>query len=253
MKVVLADGRVISVGGKVVKNVAGYDLCKLFTGSYGTLGAIAELTFKLRPLPAKSNTAVLSGSLKSLLASCSSVRSALLSPVALEILSTDLAAALLSTSTPALLVRFAGSEKAVAYQLGQTMSVASQHGVNAKVTEDDTAVWRDIAALPYRRLSVMCRVVVPTTAVSDFLTTLESDCSWQASAGTGTIRVIGSERIQDLRTSAQRLGGSLVIESAPDEVRDQIGCWGDFGTVSPLMKRIKQQLDPGNLLSPNRF
>ena len=253
MKVVLADGRVIKVGGKVVKNVAGYDLCKLFTGSYGTLGVIAELTFKLRPLPAKSKTVVVSGSLKSLLASRSSINSALLGPMALEILSADLAAKLLSTTTPALLVRFAGSEKAVAYQLGQTMAVAAQHGVNAKVTEDDAGVWRDIAALPYRHTSVTCRAVVPTNALSDFLTTLESNCSWQASIGTGTIRVIGSERIQDLRTSAQHLGGSLVIESAPDEVKDQIGCWGDFGTVSPLMKRIKQQLDPQNLLSPNRF
>lgn len=253
MKVVLADGRVIKVGGKVVKNVAGYDLCKLFTGSYGTLGVIAELTFKLRPLPAKSNTVVLSGPLESLLASCSSINSALLAPVALEILSTDLAAELLSTASPALLVRFAGSEKAVAYQIGQTMALASQHGVNARITEDDAGVWRDIAALPYRHKSVTCRAVVPTNAVSDFLTSIESECSWQASVGTGTIRVIGSEKIQDVRISAQRLGGSLVIESAPDEIKDQISCWGDFGSVSPLMTRIKQQLDPGNLLSPNRF
>src|SRR5258706_7935121 len=56
MKVVLADGRAIKAGGSVVKNVAGYDLCKLFTGSYGTLGLITDLTFKLRPLPAGSRT-----------------------------------------------------------------------------------------------------------------------------------------------------------------------------------------------------
>ena len=51
LKVVLADGRVITAGGKVVKNVAGYDLCKLFVGSHGSLGIIFEATFKLRPLP----------------------------------------------------------------------------------------------------------------------------------------------------------------------------------------------------------
>src|SRR6185503_3389332 len=61
MRVVLADGRLIKAGGNVVKNVAGYDLCKLFTGSYGTLGLITEVTFKLRPLPAEARTVVASG------------------------------------------------------------------------------------------------------------------------------------------------------------------------------------------------
>ena len=64
MKVVLADGKSRKAGGRVVKNVAGYDLCKLFTGSYGTLGVICEVTFKLRPRPAK-NYGVTAGSLQS--------------------------------------------------------------------------------------------------------------------------------------------------------------------------------------------
>src|SRR3979490_2243374 len=68
MRVVLADGRAIKAGGSVVKNVAGYDLCKLFTGSYGTLGLITEITFKLRPLPAETRTVVASGPLASLAA-----------------------------------------------------------------------------------------------------------------------------------------------------------------------------------------
>ena len=58
MKVVLADGSMIKAGGRVVKNVAGYDLCKLFTGSYGTLGIITELNFKLRPRPAREATVI---------------------------------------------------------------------------------------------------------------------------------------------------------------------------------------------------
>ena len=57
MRVALADGRIIKAGGRVVKNVAGYDMCKLFTGSYGTLGTIVELTFKLRPRPVHHSAA----------------------------------------------------------------------------------------------------------------------------------------------------------------------------------------------------
>src|SRR5712671_6534684 len=86
MMVVLADGRAIKAGGNVVKNVAGYDLCKLFTGSYGTLGLITELTFKLRPLPADSRTVVACGALPSLLVAGRKIYSQL-SPVAIELIS----------------------------------------------------------------------------------------------------------------------------------------------------------------------
>src|SRR5207253_3958020 len=67
MRAVLADGRQIKAGGNVVKNVAGYDLCKLFTGSYGTLGFVTELTFKLRPLLEETRTVVACGSVGSLI------------------------------------------------------------------------------------------------------------------------------------------------------------------------------------------
>ena len=67
LRAVLADGRSIKAGGKVVKNVAGYDLCKLFTGSCGSLGVITEVTFKLRPLPAENRTIAVSGSPESLI------------------------------------------------------------------------------------------------------------------------------------------------------------------------------------------
>ena len=91
MKVVLADGRAIKAGGSVVKNVAGYDLCKLFTGSYGTLGLITELTFKLRPLPAESRTVVASGSLASLITRGTKSCYRQFSPVAIELISRRLA------------------------------------------------------------------------------------------------------------------------------------------------------------------
>src|SRR4030095_7430980 len=68
MKVVLSDGSIIKVGGRVVKNVAGYDLSKLFTGSYGTLGVITQLNFKLRPLPECQATVIAAGDALSMIA-----------------------------------------------------------------------------------------------------------------------------------------------------------------------------------------
>src|SRR5215210_7407230 len=87
MKVVMADGSVIKAGGRVVKNVAGYDLCKLFTGSYGSLGIITEVNFKLRPRPAREATVIVSGATRDLVSNARRILDARLFPIAAEIVS----------------------------------------------------------------------------------------------------------------------------------------------------------------------
>ena len=126
MKVVLADGSQIKAGGRVVKNVAGYDLCKLFTGSYGSLGIITELNFKLRPRPAREATVIATGTIDELRA----VLVARLFPVAAEIVSGRL------------LVRFAGNEKGVAFQIEEARKLLK----DAEVVMDDADLWNGIAA-----------------------------------------------------------------------------------------------------------
>lgn len=123
LKVVLADGSMIKAGGRVVKNVAGYDLCKLFTGGYGSLGIITELNFKLRPRPAREATVIGTGSARAIL-------DARLFPVALEIVD------------DVLHVRFAGNEKGVAFQIEQALKLLQ----NAEIVMDDAQLWRKIAA-----------------------------------------------------------------------------------------------------------
>jgi len=124
MKVVLADGSMIKAGGRVVKNVAGYDLCKLFTGSYGSLGIITELNFKLRPRPSREATVIGTGSARAIL-------DARLFPVALEIVD------------DVLHVRFAGNEKGVAFQIEQALKLLK----NAEIVMDDAELWQKIAAV----------------------------------------------------------------------------------------------------------
>ena len=127
MKVVLADGSMIKAGGRVVKNVAGYDLCKLFTGSYGSLGIITELNFKLRPRPAREATVIARGENEELRKSARAIVEARLFPVAVEIVGDRL------------LVRFAGNEKGVAYQVEEALKLLK----NA-VVMDDTDLWKEI-------------------------------------------------------------------------------------------------------------
>ncbi len=126
MRVVLANARSIKAGGNVVKNVAGYDLCKLFTGSYGTLGLITELTFKLRPLPIETRTIIANGSLASLLAAGRAIISGSLFPVGVELLSPRMAGHLKvgeRQSGYALLTRFAGAPRAVVSQTAQALKL----------------------------------------------------------------------------------------------------------------------------------
>jgi len=130
MKVILADGSQIKAGGRVVKNVAGYDLCKLFTGSYGSLGIITELNFKLRPRPAREATVIALGTIDDLNASARAILQARLFPVAVEIVQGRL------------LVRFAGNEKGVAFQIEQARKLLKK----AEVVIDDADLWKTMAA-----------------------------------------------------------------------------------------------------------
>jgi glycolate oxidase subunit GlcD len=130
MKVVLADGSMIKAGGRVVKNVAGYDLCKLFTGSYGSLGIITELNFKLRPRPAREATVIVTGAAEDLRKSARMILEARLFPVAAELFNDTL------------FVRFAGNEKGVAFQTEQTLKLVK----NAEIMLDDAELWKKIAA-----------------------------------------------------------------------------------------------------------
>src|SRR5207237_1413794 len=111
MRAVLSDGSQIKAGGNVVKNVAGYDLCKLFTGSYGTLGFVTELTFKLRPLPEETRTVVACGSVGSLIVAGRKIATQFF-PVAVEIVSERLVSEVkidAKRGECARLIRFAGS------------------------------------------------------------------------------------------------------------------------------------------------
>ena len=275
MRVVLADGRLIKAGGNVVKNVAGYDLCKLFTGSYGTLGLITEITFKLRPLPAETRTVVASGPLQSL-ATIGRRISADLFPVAVELLSSRMAGRLEIESQAqqsALLVRFAGSARAVVSQTAQALKLLrSDPDSRCFALDEDDALWLKLSAAPMQASDNLgWRVSLKPadlTAFLDEMIALEKDetshvsLSWHAGLGDGRVRVIARAPVyhreavrvlEHLRGKVETLGGALVLESAPPEIKMEFDCWGGWGSTTELMKRVKTQLDPQNLFSRGRF
>lgn len=218
MTVVLADGSIIKAGGRVVKNVAGYDLCKLFTGSYGTLGVITEITFKLRPRPAREATVIATGKPAELLHAGRTIVDARLFPVAVELISSAVSSRLgihTNDSPAALLIRFAGNDKAVAYQIEQTLIHLKNSAIDSsEVLADDSQLWRSLAALPVIEKPSSERRVLPTK-LNDVVCSIPSDSLWQAGVADGRIRIMQNPTGTTLR--------------------------------DPLSQRVKQELDPSNL------
>ena len=274
LRAILADGRRIKAGGNVVKNVAGYDLCKLFTGSYGTLGVITEITFKLRPLPAETRTIVASGAREISLGVARQIV-ANYSAVAVEILSPMLAQDLglsAKENEYAMLIRFAGSSRAVITQTAQTLKALRDAGLRCATYDDDHSLWQSLSNVPSQtKHNLIWSARVRSTELSALLTdvvALEVDDAWQstirwhAGVGDGRLRALARSPVyhqqavralERLRQTAEDRGGCLVVEQAPVEIKREFDAWGDFGSAGELMKRVKQQLDPQNVLSPGRF
>ena len=224
MRIALADGRVIRAGGRVVKNVAGYDLCKLFTGSHGTLGVILELTFKLRPRPQREATLLArSPDLSGLLDAARALAHAQLLPVAVELLSPRMADEIGVTETDknfVMLARFAGTSDAVEYQLAHAAELIDHHAKAADVkrakaadmnrakfadvenvedvesVEDDSGLWSSLSAMPVRfSHGLVWRASVLPSALGTLLARLSEgneytrETMWHAGAGHGRLRV----------------------------------------------------------------
>lgn len=262
LKLAHIDGTESKSGGRVVKNVAGYDLNKLYVGSYGTLAVMTELTFKLRPLSERSSTLMITSRYRGpLFLLARKVLASELQPSSV-VLTRRLSPAGVQLPDDALLVRFIDSEAAVEHQLKCVRASADESYKTTHLTETEAAaIWSEVADFNQRAIRV--RFSVPLPAVPGefekaFLAHLE--CVACADIGAGIIRVAfdADERhvvaqIKKLRANAAAAGGTLVIEKAPTEVRREAEAWGDVGSTAPLMRLMKEKFDPQSLLNPGKF
>lgn len=273
MRVALAGGRRLRAGGRVVKNVAGYDLCKLFTGSHGTLGVILEITFRLRPRPRRAATLVVrSAELRPLLEAGRALCGSQLLPVAVELLSPPLAAEVCAIDDGrfCLLARCAGTEGAVEYQLARASELVEgfmKEGA-AEAVEEDEGLWTRLSSTCQRRNGTLdWRASVLPSALGSLLARLGGDdedgraLRWHAGAGDGRLRVFDDAQatdgavalLRELRAAARAAGGSLVVERAPEQLKRALGAWGLTESSEFLLRRLKEQLDPSDTFSPGRF
>ena len=256
---VLADGTRIKGGGRVVKNVSGYDLPKLFAGSFGTLGCIVEATFKLRPLPAADGT---------LLVPCADFETALALGWRLQHAVNGLQAAvaldarsagLIGLKGPTLALRAAGVERAVAVILEAARALAE---TTARPVASEGGFWQLLTDMeaPLNGEGVLLRCgLAPgklpeaAAAVQDVAATARL---WSY-ADTGLlfaeVERTAAETVAQLRQRLEEWGGSLTVERAPAALKATIDVWGDPPGGLAIMQRLKQSLDPRGTLSPGRF
>ncbi len=268
MQMVLATGERIKAGGKVVKNVAGYDMCKLFVGSLGTLGIITEVTVKMAPIPETSATIVALGPLPHGLRLVDELFQSTLLPAGIAVLSTEVVRACgVSSQDPAVAVWAEGFEEAVDRHVRDVRAMAARNGLTVEVLREQPqqALWdrvRDFGAEDGR---VVFRVTVPLGTVAEVVTTIDRWSTtartprYLAHAGTGTAWLSldadwsGAAWFPRLTTLARGHGGHAVMAAAPPVLKEGIDVWGPAPSSLALMREIKRQFDPQAILNPGRF
>jgi glycolate oxidase FAD binding subunit len=254
MTVAMPDGRVVKFGGRVVKNVAGYDMSKLHIGALGTLGVILQASFKVAPLPKASQTlAVASADSGSLVRLAFAVRNASL-PATGVALSFPAGA-----SRARLLLRFAGSAAAVERSLVETGRMARAEGLDAEQAPD--GAWREAAEVRALGGSTVIRISDRPSRSGEAITRLAAlggDVLSYPTAGASYGRFIALpeatyEAVRSLRAAVEAGGGAVVVESAPVAVKGAIGVWGSPRGGDTLMRRLKREMDPESTLNPGRL
>ena len=269
VKAVRADGEIINVGGKVVKNVAGYDIPKLMVGSLGTLCVLAEATFRLYPRQHFSRTLVLGFDNH---VSCSQAARAILAadivPTCFEILDENLSSEFGTTTQGAkrtILLRFDSFEEAVVEQIKEVRETAS--GETSAFVEMDDEISRDLwaAAREFPFLpgaSFSSKLALPVTASVEALSDIESSpalsgvdalCLSRPTRGVTLVSVSGEDEqavgaARFLENFADSLGGRIMFSGIRRELREKVRAWGDFGDALSLMRNIKQRFDPRDIL-----
>ena len=281
LRVARADGTVVKSGGKVVKNVAGYDLNKLYIGAFGTLGIITEVTLKLSPIPVRQ--AILTAGFQNVQEAAdtglSIVGSQTLPMFVNLFVNSDPTRG--GTEAPTdenktlLVVGFGGDPETVAWQLTQCQGIMEQNGaIGVTIAEGESLQHLQGAVQEFSEDNKNTEIIVAKlnlkrTDVAEFAAQIVEanwacDVQMMALLGSGVLYVtlpVTSDTdyqslanaLTQLRQTAMSRQGNLIIEVAPPELKRHIDVWGSVEGTLSLMKQIKAKFDPAGLLNPGRF
>jgi glycolate oxidase FAD binding subunit len=276
--VVAADGSIVRGGGKVVKNVAGYDLPKLYVGSFGTLGILVEATLRLRPRPDEDRLVVVPfDRLKDGGAAARAITTSDLIPSALELVDAEAARAVgLASSGPALLIGLDGVREQVEWECAEIGRLLGPLGRSeSRVLDGDARdeVWRNVAELGQSRMEDVAAVMkwgVLPTQLAEVMEEgvaiaghngLRAALTAHAGVGIATAVLAGGgananavvATLTEWRGLVSGAGGHALVEWAPLAVKERVSVWDESRPALRIMKGIKERLDPRGILNPGRF
>jgi glycolate oxidase FAD binding subunit len=259
MRMVLADGRCATAGGRVVKNVSGYDLSRMLCGSEGRLAVVTAATFKLTPVPAASRTVVAAAS-----------RPDNLGAMAKAIATSPLAPSAVELEAPAgrLLVRFETTERAATHQAEAAASILKGLGSVTDIclgrTEEE--VWREHDSRIWAHEGLVMKISLLPSEVASLLTRVrimasregaEHFVAGRATLGVLVVRWLGPpsaavRSVELLRQEAHVAGGTATLLSFPQPLGISTDSWDDTSTAVQVQRAVKARLDPNGVLNPGR-
>ena len=262
--VALPDGTVARGGGKVVKNVAGYDLMKLFTGSLGTLGLITSATLRLHPLPpSRASLYVQAPTALAAEGFVLELNGSTLTPSGVQIVSTP--------EGYGICVRFAGVDASMEAQSSSlaARAAAAKLAVTRLDETEAEAAWNAHATIYGESTDgpmVVARISVLPASIAGALDGLAKIGERLRlitrmvvyGNGTGFVRFESpnaatlAAAIAAAQARMTEVGGHLTVHLLPDEIKERLDVWGAAGDTLPLMRRIKAQFDPAGIMNPGR-
>lgn len=257
MKVILASGESIKAGGKVVKNVAGYDMCKLLVGSLGTLGIIAEVTLRVAPIAESSATVIGRGTLAEAQRFIEEISRSPLLPAAVFLLRAG------TQEDWRVAVGCDGFAETVERHLRELQNIATRIGMKPEVASGESAIelWQQLRDFPLQPDRLVYRVTLPRAAIFDFIDRVKGWNSTKtvSDAAMGTIWLAFPAnkatvaRFPEIEAMARERRGHSVVFAAPAALKTAVNVWGPSPPTLSLMRAIKRQFDPNELLNPGRF
>ena len=265
MRVASPGGEVTKSGGTVVKNVTGFDLPKAHIGALGTLGVILQASFKVWPLPGAETTLMASySSLASAIGTVQELLALPVAPVAAEVVQQG--------GNPTAYLRFFGMPAGVRRRVEAAGGLLRDSGADSMETlsqEDAPQAWRRIADLgwePRQAESVTLLFGCLPSRIGELAGAVEAvalqrgtEYSLAVGPGRGTLRCLisgvsdAADTVERLRGLASSVDGYAVVERCPLALKAHLDVWGHPGSALPLMRRLKERIDPDRILNRGRY